>query len=337
MREGLAGSLQHPRRSLGDRHRSQAIKFLKLADLDANRRSENYSWAEQNSRQALLHDFTNPENWRTLAKIKSDLGDEVGLRALLTDLFAVLGRDPEQISQLDGVPILQVGRELLEAALSTDHLDPDLWHANLDTGAKEAFCARFSTLDLSDPRCNVLYGRRLERLWKSDGDEICIPLAKILLANRPQNFEMWVTLGRAHERREAYDEAWLCYDQAQNQAPHLDVRDAFRNRIEIKFDSLSSKPWTKPNLHARDDFLRRMQALALEFATSPDNTVVVIEDDSIEENEDEVNLKGLLSRGEYSVAFFLSRRLVTRGEEWASEYMNLAKSGLDSDDEVVIP
>ena len=45
----------------------------------------------------------------------------------------------------------------------------------------------------------------------------------------------------------------------------------------------------------------------------------------------------MLNRREFSAAFFYSRRLVTIGEDWAKEYMALAKTGLDSDDEVVIP
>ena len=57
--EGIAASLQHPRRSLGDRHRSQAVKFLKLAESDKERTKENIGWAEQSARQALLHDFHN--------------------------------------------------------------------------------------------------------------------------------------------------------------------------------------------------------------------------------------------------------------------------------------
>ena len=89
MTQGLAGSLQHPRRSLGDRHRSQSVKFLRLAESDSERATENLGWAEQNARQSLLHDFTNPDNWRILAKVKVILADEVGLRALLSDLFSV--------------------------------------------------------------------------------------------------------------------------------------------------------------------------------------------------------------------------------------------------------
>lgn len=335
MKEGLAGVLQHPRRSLGDRHRSQARKFLKLAENDPSRRNENCNWAEQNARQALLYDFTHPDNWRILADIKVELRDEIGLRALLTDLFAVLGRDPEQLAQLVGVSIVDVGRELLEAALSTDYLDPDLWHTTMDEEAIKIFTKRFSSLDLTDPRCNVLFGRRVERLWKSSGDETCIPLARMLVANRPQNYEMWIHLGRAHERRESYDDAWLCYDQAQTHAPHLDVRDSFRERIEMKFDTLKTTPWSQPSIKVRDDFLKRMQSLALEFAEPIDVTITVEEESNI--NKDEISLQEMLSNREFSAAFFLSRRLVTRGEDWASEYMNRAKSGLDSDDEVIIP
>ena len=294
------------------------------------------NWAEQNSRQALLYDFTHPDNWRILADIKQKLQDEIGLRALLMDLFTVLGRDPEQLSQLDGVPIVEVGRELLEAALTSDHLDPDLWHNSLDTQMTESFCDRFSKLDLSDPRCNVLFGRRVERLWKSNGDEMCIPLARMLVANRPQNFEMWINLGRAHERLEAYDEAWLCYDQAQSYAPHLDVRDSYRERIEKRFETLKSTPWSQPSIQARDDFLQRMQALALEF-TEPTEVIETVIQEIAETNNEELELQSLLNRGEFSAAFFYSRRLVTRGEDWAMQYMELAKSGLDSDDEVVIP
>ncbi len=165
---------------------------------------------------------------------------------------------------------------------------------------------------------------------------MCIPLARMLVANRPQNFEMWINLGRAHERLEAYDEAWLCYDQAQSYAPHLDVRDSYRERIEKRFETLKSTPWSQPSIQARDDFLQRMQALALEF-TEPTEVIETVIQELGEINNEELELQSLLNRGEFSAAFFYSRRLVTRGEDWAMQYMELAKSGLDSDDEVVIP
>ena len=336
MREGLAGSLQHPRRSLGDRYRSQANKFLKLADSDPERANENAEWAEQNARQALLHDFTHPDNWRTLAKIKALLADEIGLRALLVDLFSVLGRDPEQVSQLDGVPILDVGSELLEAALTQDHLDPDLWHESISKRDIEFFCDRFGRLDLSDPRCNVLFGRRVERLWDSEGDDICIPLARLLLSNRPQNFEMWADLGRAHERRGSHDEAWFCYDQAQIHGPHLDVRDSFRMRIEAQMETGKKIPWSPPSIEIRDEFLSKMQTLASRFH-SEDNVHEDDTPDSPTENLDETELNKLLSAREFAAAFFLSRRLLSRGEQWAEPYLEQAKQGLESEDDVHIP
>ena len=80
--------LQHPRRSLGNRHRSQAEKFLKISNEDAN-----LSWAEQSAQQAVLYDFTNPDNWVTLTKIKILRNDKIGIRAVLEELFTILGRD----------------------------------------------------------------------------------------------------------------------------------------------------------------------------------------------------------------------------------------------------
>jgi hypothetical protein len=332
----LAGRLQHPRRSLGDRHRSQALKFLRLADSDPERAGENTGWAEQNARQALLHDFTHPENWRTLANIKTLISDGIGLRALLSDLFSVLGRDPEQVKQLEGVPILDVGRELLEAALKRDHLDPDMWYQSMEDSMILEFCNRFGQLDLSDPRCNVLFGRRVERLWVSEGDEVCIPLARILLSNRPQNFEMWIELARAHERRESFDDAWFCYDQAQTSAPHLDVRDQFRERMEVQMETGKRLPWKQPSIEVRDQFLDKMQKLSSRFVQT-----VAIDTEPEEEgngsNIDEIELSRLLDSGEYSTAFFLSRRLLTRGEKWADPYLQRAQKGLDSGDDVHIP
>ena len=71
----IAVKLQHPRRSLGNRHRSQAEKFLELSAAD----SQNLNWAEQSARQAVLHDFTNPNNWRVLVRVKLEIGDDIGI------------------------------------------------------------------------------------------------------------------------------------------------------------------------------------------------------------------------------------------------------------------
>ena len=47
--EPSSEDLFHPRRSLGNRHRTQAIKFLELANSDPQRRDQNLGWAEQNA------------------------------------------------------------------------------------------------------------------------------------------------------------------------------------------------------------------------------------------------------------------------------------------------
>ena len=108
----IADSLQHPRRSLGDRHRSQSQKYVNLAlDEQGNviqERLVNLEWGEQSARQAVLHDFTNAENWKVLVRVKSLLGDSEGIRSALEDLFSVLGRKPEQLKQLEHLSLIHI-------------------------------------------------------------------------------------------------------------------------------------------------------------------------------------------------------------------------------------
>ena len=74
----IESSLQHPRRSLGNRHRSQARKFLDMSEND----SDYIGWAEQSARQAVLHDFTHPDNCRILVEVKLQASDESGIRSV---------------------------------------------------------------------------------------------------------------------------------------------------------------------------------------------------------------------------------------------------------------
>ena len=60
-KQDISEALQHPRRSLGDRHRSQSEKYVSLA-LDGNgelipERAVNLEWGEQSARQAVLYDL----------------------------------------------------------------------------------------------------------------------------------------------------------------------------------------------------------------------------------------------------------------------------------------
>ena len=98
-------------------------------------------------------------------------------------------------------------------------------------------------LDMTDYRANILFSRRLERLRDSGREEDYLKLARVLLAQRPSNHEAWSALGRLHERRGEYDQAWLCYDQAQSNFPEFLVRDQFRERMEAKMDGRAPTPW----------------------------------------------------------------------------------------------
>ena len=329
--ERSSEDLFHPRRSLGNRHRTQALKFLELADADPERRDQNISWAEQNARQAVLHDFTNELNWTVLADVKQKGGDAGGLRAVLEDLFGVLGRDPELLSQLDEIDMLGAGCELLNGALDADPLDADAWwEGNSGDDELDEFEQRMFRLDLSDPRANVIFGRRLERVRAGGDEERFIRLVRRLLAHRPVNHEAWGELGRLHERRDEYDEAWFCYDQAQIHFPQIALRDRFRNRMTQAMDRAGQK-WSAPDQDAREQFLTKMQSLALRVSHPVIHPETEDDDEEEKVNEDERELERLLDTGEAAAAFFLARRLVTRGESWASEWLERASTQLQDD------
>ena len=143
------GELQHPRRSLGNRYRTQAEKFLRLSQTDAT----NLSWAEQNARQSLLYDFTNPKNWRVLVKIKTISGDSEGLRAVIEDLVVVLGRNPEHLGQLSEVDVLSSSEMIVDGILKSDPLDPDEWWKSIndDKEAIDDFSERIIRSEKDEP------------------------------------------------------------------------------------------------------------------------------------------------------------------------------------------
>ena len=264
-----ASKLQHPRRNLGSRHRAQADRFVKLSKKDSERAAENLAWAEQNAQQAVLYDFTDERNWRCLAEIKKMRMDGEGLALVLEDLFIVLGRDPNQLSQIRDVNHLEVGLELLEAAFITDSLEPETWFEKLDEKGLEDFVIRCRGLDFTDQRANIVYGRRLERIRGAGHEEMFIELVHHLLAHRPANHELWMELGRLHERRNEIDQAWLCYDHVQQIRPTEPVRDLFLERLKRAMDGEESVPWSGPSLQTRSDFLDRMQNLSQNVSNVP--------------------------------------------------------------------
>ena len=303
----LGSSLQHPRRSLGNRHRSQAEKFLKLSNDDKS----NLSWAEQSARQAVLHDFTHPDNWRTLLTIKLQIGDHLGARAVLDDLFLILGRDPELLSQLDGVNLGKTGASLLEGALSVDPLDPDdWWDLTTQEGGVEAFCERIRNLDFTDQRANILFSRRMERLLDAGHENEYLELTRKLLAQRPANHEAWDKMGKLHERRGEFDQAWLCYDQAQSNSNNLNSRDDFKVRMESLIDGKGKLAWKAPDISDRLEFLSRMQVLARP-------TDELMPEETQDEKTELAELdyaKQLFEKDRLSEAFFIARRLAAEGD-----------------------
>jgi len=320
--EGLSETLQHPRRSLGNRHRSQAQKFLQISENDPS----NLSWAEQNARLSVLYDFTNEENWKTLMKVKVILRDSEGARVVLEDLFTVLGRDPALMSQLNDPGIIDSYQKLLHAAISADPLDAESWWSQIseDDSKLEDFSNRLKGLDVSDQRANILFSRRLERVRRGGHEEMFLELSRYLLSHRPSNHEAWQELGRMYERRGEYDEAWLCYDQAQTVFPESSARDSFRERMSEQFDRKAGVPWKAPPISDRRDFLERLRR-----SSSVGETNVTQERD-IEPNKSPISeVIQLRDSGRVAEAFFLARRMAAEGEEGAAELVHELLGELD--------
>ena len=292
-------------------------------------------WAEQNARQALLHDFTDERNWRCLADIKVQIKDNEGLGIVLEDVFTVLGRDTEQFEKLKDLNYLEYGLELLEAAFQRDPLTSEnWWQALVERGGGDdqsdavlieiaEFADRCRDLDFRDQRANIVYGRRIEHLRLQGFEDLFIELSRHLLAHRPANHELWMQLGRLHERREEIDSAWSCYDHVQTLMPHLLVRDEFLNRLTERMDGGEKTPWSGPKLEHRTAFLQQMEQLNQRVRQDIDEPVVIESKDEKEEpiHSDETKLNSLIGANNISEAFFLARRLVASGEEWAEAYL----------------
>ena len=259
-------------------------------------------------------DFTNAENWKVLVRVKSLLGDSEGIRSALEDLFSVLGRKPEHLKQLEHIDFLTSGYGLLLASLEADPLDPDVWWkmACESQDVLTEFLDRTSKLDLRDRRANLLFSRRIERIRDSGDEDQFIRLSKIILAQRPTNHEAWASLGRMHERRKEYSDAWLCYDQAQICFPSTTVRDEFKSRMEAELDGKGKRKWKSPGIGQRVDFLRKMEDMA-----TPDNADVNVAEDVDEDPIREV--EELVNEGRLSEAFFMTRRMAAQGIEGALE------------------
>ena len=316
----LSKSLQHPRRSLGNRYRSQAEKFLKIAGNDPR----NLAWGEQSARQSVLYDFTNEDNWKVLIRSKLIAKDYEGSRAVLEDLFSVLGRDPELMGQLDRVEILDAYEDLLLAAISEDPLDPDTWWKKIEDGKIDLseFSERLRSLDVSDQRANILFSRRLERVRRGGYEDVFLDLSRRLLAHRPNNHEAWDELGRMHETRGDFDEAWLCYDQAQTVFPDSTSRDRFKQRMSDRFDRSEGTPWKEPPIQDRADFLDKLRRMSSK--NQQDEGTYSEDDTGLLEK-----ILELRNSGDVAEAFFIARRMMAEGDGSVSDLVEELIGELD--------
>jgi hypothetical protein len=129
-------------------------------------------------------------------------------------------------------------------------------------------------------------------------------------------------MGRLHERREEMDNAWSCYDQVQQLRPHLKERDRFLERLKGEMDGKQKQPWSGPTINHRESFLEGMRLLTERISTPNDETTVVIEpEEQIAEHPDESTLAKLMEQGDHQSAFFLARRLLASGEDWAESWL----------------
>jgi hypothetical protein len=139
-------------------------------------------------------------------------------------------------------------------------------------------------------------------------------------------------LGRLHERRGEIDEAWSCYDHVQTIIPHHTPRDEFLLRLKGAMDGSDKQPWSGPDITKRSTFLQQMESLSQRISKSSSEAdvedAVAVSDEADITNKvhpDLNKMKELLDSGNASEAFFLARRLVASGEDWATEWLEKAQ------------
>jgi hypothetical protein len=94
----------------------------------------------------------------------------------------------------------------------------------------------------------------------------------------------------------------------------------------------AGRKWSAPDQDAREQFLTKMQSLALKVSPPPIQAATGDDEEEVEEvREDEQELARLLDAGETAAAFFLARRLVTRGESWAGEWLERVSAQLQDE------
>ncbi len=320
------GNFFMPKKSLGDRHKSQAQKFYKLAQKNKENNFENLNWAEQSARQAILYDYTNFQNWEVLLQIKLELEDESGIYTLLEDLLSVLGKDIDFIMQLKEINILPSCMDLFYSILKREPLNADKWWERIQSEEYnlEEFIGRCKTMDFRDRRSNIIFGRRLERLRKHGFNDVFSSLVPYLLAHRPDNFELWIELGKHHESLEDYKKALMCFDQA------LEFKPLDKNKSRLS--AIINKKFKSEHVqHPTTDEILSFQNRLKKLASSHKTELVIDTVKSEGFNELELKLEGLIQNNNFQEGFFMARSLMAEGEEWAKVYFERCKEGLIDD------
>ena len=174
------------------------------------------------------------------------------------------------------------------------------------------FSERLRGLDVSDQRANILFSRRLERLRRGGHEDLFLDLSRHLLAHRPNNHEAWEELGRMHEKRGDFDEAWLCYDQSQTVFPDSTSRDRFKQRMSDRFVQSEGTPWKEPPIQDRANFQDKLRRMASKN-----------QEEGVPYSEDDKGLLGKVSElrnsGNVTEAFFIARRMMAEGDDSVSD------------------
>jgi len=229
--------------------------------------------------------------------------------------------------QLDGLELKQSATNLLEAALSIDPLDPDIWwELTSQEGGVVEFLQRVRSLDFTDQRANILFSRRMERLLADGYEDEYLELTRKLLAQRPSNHEAWKKMGHLHERRNEFDQAWFCYDQAQTHSTSLTSRDDFKIRMESIIDGKGKIAWKTPDIADRVEFLTRMQVLA-----NPTLEIVKEEEEEGGGLSEIDYARKLFTEERLSEAFFICRRLAAEGDSEAKSLAEQIREAMNSE------
>jgi hypothetical protein len=109
----------------------------------------------------------------------------------------------------------------------------------------------------------------------------------------------------------------------------MDERDRFLARLKGDMDGKAKQAWSGPSIEHREAFLRGMQSLTDRISSHVEetgNTPPQEEEDIEAGHPDEEKLRTMMEQGDLQAAFFLARRLLANGEDWAQAWLDRIQS-----------